>query len=166
MDGGQLLKMITNNKLFKKSVANTIEKQVKELEQSKLLINHNPEWFTIKFTEKMPGVKGNSIDGIGVYKIMHKDDMITMYVGQGRISARRGCHKLVFKNKGKIIIGKTNSWTKSEAASKMYEYDTDIENWFFSFCVLHDKAVSQEYEKILIEDEEPLFNNLAMSGVN
>jgi len=48
----------------------------------------------------------------------------------------------------------------------MYEYDTDIENWFFSFCVLHDKAVSQAYEKILIETEEPEFNNLSMSGVN
>ena len=153
----------TNDNLFKKSVANTIENLAKELEQAKLLINHNPEWSTpIKFSERM----AMGSNGIGLYKIIHKDGMITMYVGQGRISARRGCHKLVFKNKGKIIIGKTNSWTKSEAASKMYEYDTDIENWFFSFCVLHDKAVSKEYETILIDTEEPLFNSEYMAGVN
>ncbi len=163
MDGGQLLKMITNDKLFKKAVANTIENLAKELAQAKLLINHNPEWSTpIKFSERM----AMGSNGIGLYKIIHKDGMITMYVGQGGVGARKNTHMRFFKNKGKMIKYGASTWTKSEAASKMYEYDTDIENWFFSFCVLHDKAVSKEYETILIDTEEPLFNSEYMAGVN
>ena len=154
---------MANNKLFKKAVANTIENLAKELAEAKLLINHNPEWSTpIKFSERM----AMGSNGIGLYKIIHKDGMITMYVGQGSVSARKNTHLRVFKNKGKMIKYGASTWTKSEAASKMYEYDTDIENWFFSFCVLYDKAVSQEYEKILIEAEEPIFNNECMAGVS
>ncbi len=156
---------MANNKLFKKSVANTIENLAKELAQAKLLINHNPEWSTpIKLSERIKQGSG----GIGVYKIYHKDwiaEDVALYIGQGVISGRKGTHALVFRNKGKAIPCK-NSNSHSEAASKMYEYDTDIENWFFSFCVLHDKAVSQEYEKILIEAEEPIFNNECMAGVS
>ena len=154
---------MANNKLFKKAVANTIENLAKDLAEAKLLINHNPEWSTpIKFSERM----AMGSNGIGLYKIIHKDGMITMYVGQGSVSARKNTHLRVFKNKGKMIKYGASTWTKSEAASKMYEYDTDIENWFFSFCVLYDKAVSQEYEKILIEAEEPIFNNECMAGVS
>ena len=157
--------MITNDKLFKKAVANTIENLAKDLAEAKLLINHNPEWSTpIKLSETIKPGSG----GIGVYKIYHRDwiaEDVALYIGQGVISGRKGTHASVFRNKGKAIPCK-NSNSHSEAAEKMYEYDTDIENWFFSFCVLHDKAVSQEYEKILIETEEPEFNNLSMSGVN
>ena len=86
MDGGQLLKMITNDKLFKKAVANTIENLAKELEQAKLLINHNPEWSTpAKISEAIKWGSG----GIGVYKIYHKDwiaEDVALYIGQGNIS--------------------------------------------------------------------------------
>ena len=165
MDGGQLLKMITNDKLFKDAVANTIENLAKELAQAKLLINHNPEWSTpIKLSERIKQGSG----GIGVYKIYHKDwiaEDVALYIGQGSVSDRKSTHALVFRNKGKAVPCK-HSDTKSPVASKMYEYDTDIENWFFSFCVFDNKPVASEYEKILIKNEEPLFNNLAMSGVN
>ena len=165
MDGGQLLKMITNDKLFKKAVANTIENLAKDLAEAKLLINHNPEWSTpIKLSERIKWGSG----GIGVYKIYHKDwiaEDVALYIGQGSVSDRKSTHALVFRNKGKAVPCK-HSDTKSPVASKMYEYDTDIENWFFSFCVFDNKPVASEYEKILIETEEPEFNSEYMSGVN
>ena len=156
---------MANNKLFKKAVANTIENLAKELAEAKLLINHNPEWSTPATISE--AIKWGS-GGIGVYKIYHKDwiaEDVASYIGQGVISNRKSTHASVFRNKGKAIPCKSSN-SHSEAASKMYEYDTDIENWFFSFCVFDNKPVASEYEKILIKNEEPLFNNLAMSGVN
>ena len=156
---------MSNDKLFKKAVANTIENLAKDLAEAKLLINHNPEWSTpAKISEAIKWGSG----GIGVYKIYHKDwiaEDVALYIGQGNISDRKSTHAFIFRNKGKPVPCK-HSDTKSPVASKMYEYDTDIENWFFSFCVLHDKAVSKEYETILIDTEEPLFNSEYMAGVN
>ena len=154
---------MANNKLFKKASVNAIENLAKELAEAKLLSTHEPEWSTpIKFNERMP--MGSC--GIGLYKIIHKDGMITMYVGQGGVGARKNTHMRVFKNKGKMIKYGNTTWTKSEAASQMYEFDENIDNWLFSFCVIHNKSVSKEYEKLLIEAEEPLFNSDYMAGVN
>ena len=153
--------MIYQQSEFQKAVSNTVESISKDLENAKTLAGQEPDW---SVPDKITN-KSKHICGVGVYKIYHRDwiaEDVPLYIGQGNVSNRKTRHASVFKNKGKIL----DSGGDSHAAKKMYAYDTDIENWFFSFCVLHDKAVSQEYEKILIENEEPEFNNLSMSGVN
>ena len=152
---------MANDKLFKKAVVDKIEKLAKQLAEAKLLVNHNPKWSTPeKYTECI--VKDG---GIGVYKITHKEFGVA-YIGHGNVSSRKSRHLSVFKNNGKDLVSDNGNISPSQAGKKMYEFDKNIENWFFSYCVLHDKAVSKEYEKVLIEAEEPLFNSEYMAGVN
>ena len=106
---------MANNKLFKKASVNAIENLAKELAEAKLLATHEPEWSTpIKFNERMP--MGSC--GIGLYKIIHKDGMITMYVGQGGVGARKNTHMRVFKNKGKMIKYGNTTWTNLKLLHK------------------------------------------------
>ena len=151
---------MANDKLFKKAVVDKIEKLAKQLAEAKLLVNHNPKWSTPeKYTEcSVP-------QGIGVYKISHADLGIA-YIGQGNVNNRKYRHLSVFKNDGKDIVSINGHVSPSQAGKKMYAYDSNLENWFFSYCITGNKDVAVEYEKLLTEDIEPAFNNLAMSGVN
>ena len=162
------------DKLLDQAIADSIEKLSKALAEAKLLTNKEPKWSTpLKINSRSRQIVGGA--GIGVYKIYHKDSVaedIALYIGQGSIIQRKGCHCHVFRNKDQAGLSQKNlerfqnSQTKSHAAIKMHDYDPEIDNWFFSFCTLDNKDVSQEYENLLITDEEPLFNNLSMSGVN
>ncbi len=100
------------------------------------------------------------------------EDDIPSYIGQGAVSGRKGNHLHVFRYKGKAGLSEKalllfqNSQTKSHAACKMHDYDPEIDNWYFSFCIVGNKSVASEYEDLLIKSQEPEFNNPSMSGVN
>ena len=153
--------MIYQQSEFQKAVSNTVESISKDLDNTKTLAGQEPDW---SVPDKITN-KSKHICGVGVYKIYHRDwitEDVPLYIGQGNVSSRKGRHVLVFKNKGKMLPCGSNS----HAAKKMYAYDTDIENWFFSFCIIGNKSVASEYEKQLITNEEPEFNSDFMSGVN
>mgnify|MGYP001172214044 FL=1 len=153
--------MIYQQSMFQKAVSNKVESISKDLENAKALAGQEPTWsIPDKITNRSEGTCG-----IGVYKIYHKDwiaEDVPLYIGQGNVSARKNRHASVFKNKGKILA----SGGDSHAAKKMYAYDTDINNWYFSFCIVGNKSVASEYEDLLIKSQEPEFNNPSMSGVN
>ena len=163
--------MIYQQSVFQKAVSNKVESISKDLENTKALAGQEPTWsIPDKITNKSKG-----ICGIGVYKIYHRDlleDDIPSYIGQGAVSGRKGNHLHVFRYKGKAGLSEKalllfqNSQTKSHAACKMHDYDPEIDNWYFSFCIVGNKSVASEYENLLIKSQEPEFNNPSMSGVN
>ena len=48
----------------------------------------------------------------------------------------------------------------------MYRYDSNIDNWMFSWCDAKSKAIASEYERLLQQVENPNFNNVSMGGNN
>ena len=150
--------MKKGNKMFRQSVMNKVEELAKSLEHTKSLINLEPQWSNpVKISEAI------TTKGIGVYKISHADLDIA-YIGQGNVSSRRYRHLGVFKNNGKDMVSINGHVSPSQAGKKMYAYDSNLENWFFSYCIIGSKVVAVEYEKLLAEDIEPAFNNLSMAG--
>jgi len=163
--------MIYQQSMFQKAITNKVESISKDLENTKALAGQEPTWsIPDKLTNRSEG-----ICGIGVYKIYHRDlleDDIPSYIGQGNVSDRKGTHLNIFRNKGKSELSEkalmifNNSKTKSHVACKMHDYDPEIDNWYFSFCIIGNKSVAGEYEDLLIKSQEPEFNSLFMSGVN
>jgi|TARA_B110000263_G_C14974797_1_gene358767 hypothetical protein len=148
--------------LYTLAITNVIQNLSEEIGGLKSGSMVEPEWsIPALITEMSKGIKG-----IGVYRIIYKPTLITMSVGQGNISARKGRHKAVFLNKGKDIVSKSGATSPSVTGQKMYQYDTNINNWLFSFCVVGNKKVAVQYEKLLQEIEEPEFNILSMGGIN
>ena len=119
------------------------------------------------FSEPFP-IKSVRISGapIGVYKIFHKEDMSIMSIGQGNISGRLSRHLSVFKNKGQDIRHKGGSTSSSITAQKMYKYDSDLNNWYFSWCEVKEKGLASEFESELQSLYRPPFNALHMGGNN
>ena len=142
-----------------KSILNKIEEETKELEFLKGMISKNYEWSEIKPITNSTISHGK----IGVYKIIHKEYGV-MYIGQGNIGNRKSRHLGVFRNDGKDLISVGGHVSPSQAGKKMYAFDKNIDNWYFSYIVLDSKKVSTEYETLLTILEEPEFNNLSMSG--
>lgn len=123
--------------------------------------------------------------GIGVYFIIHcnnatvnmndEQNIFTddpnvkiMYIGQGKITGRKFNHLQIFKNNGKPCIWETNnkitSSVDSVAGRKMYEYDSNINNWYFSY-ITTGKEWSPIMENYFINELKPQFNDEKMNGV-
>jgi len=101
----------------------------------------------------------------GVYKIFHaKDFSKAMVIGEGVVAGRKSRHVSVFKNKGISIPHEGGSSSPCSTASKMYQYDSNIDNWYFSWCEL-PKSISTKYEATLIKVLKPAFNLPSMAGL-
>ena len=147
------------NNILIKSILNKIEEETKELESLKGMVSKNYEWSETKpITEvSVPTSR------IGVYKIIHEEYGV-MYIGQGNVGQRKSRHLGVFRNDGKDIVSSGGHVSPSQAGKKMYAFDNNIDNWYFTYIILDNKKVSTEYETLLTNLEEPQFNNLSMSG--
>jgi hypothetical protein len=154
------------NNVLVKSILNKIEEETKELEFLKGMISKKYEWSETRPMQERLSISGSIGGKIGVYKIIHKDheEYSVMYIGQGNIGNRKGRHLSVFRNDGKDIVSPNGHVSPSQAGKKMYAFDDNIDNWYFSCIILDNKKVSTEYEKLLTILEEPEFNNLSMSG--
>ena len=86
-----------------------------------------------------------------------------MSIGMGWIKARLGRHRSVFLNKG-VVIKTPKSYSGSQTARHMYEYDNKKSNWGFSWAELGNRTLSERYEVLLQESENPRFNSLSMAG--
>jgi len=122
--------------------------------------------------------------GIGVYFIIHcnkdvdffeeqhifkyKENVKIMYIGQGQITGRKSIHLRIYKNKGKPCVwengDKITSSVDSVAGRKMYEYDSNIDNWYFSY-ITTGKDWSPIIENYFINELKPEFNDEKMNGV-
>ena len=145
--------------IFNRAVVNKVQKISEQLENIKSMSSFEPKW-----SDPAPIDSIKISEGLGVYRIIYKPTGMTMYIGQGWVFVRRSKHKRVFLNSGKAIIHPSGSVTDSPAGRKMFEYDTDIDNWLFQFCFIPSKQLCCEYEKGLQEDEEPEFNDQSMAG--
>lgn len=136
--------------------------------ETKMNILNNPDYIEEpkwsvpkKFTEiERDGISTS----MGVYKIIHIPTMEIMSIGCGNVGNRRIRHKNVFLNKGMPIIHEGGSSSDSQTALKMYLYDSNIENWAFSWARIWDRDLASIYEAQLIEGLKPKFNNLGMAG--
>jgi hypothetical protein len=138
------------------------ENQFKNLKNK--LSKLNPEWSKLKPISKP--AKGACKKGstLGVYSIVHEPTNELVYIGQGNVSTRKARHIQVFKNKGKGIIHKGGSYSGSQVAEKMYKFDSNIDNWLFSFTIIGEKNIIIAYEYELVKIYEPKFNKSYMTG--
>ena len=157
------------DKIFQKVVTKQIEALIEEkIELENTFLNFTPKWFEPNpIEDPAVGAGSRKSKNLGIYKIIYGPTDEVMYIGQGIISGRKSKHIMVFRNKGEPIVrgpGKAN--TDSPAARKMYNFDDNIDNWLFSFCIVDNKALCQRYEDCLIKNEDPEFNSPGMSGCN
>ena len=147
--------------IFNKAVVNKVQEITEQLEVIKGMSSFEPKWSNI---EPITTIKiGN---GLGVYRIIYKPSGDTMSIGQGVVSSRRTRHKSVFLNGGKDVVSPNGHISPSQTAKKMFLYDSNIDNWLFTYCFIPHKQLCSEYEKLLQENEEPEFNLLSMGGNN
>jgi len=156
--------------IYQEARNNRIQHHSEEIGRIKEL-NKNPVWSEPrKLFKKKPGVikfdrLGVSAVTIGVYRIIYEPTMETMSIGCGWVGQRLTRHRNIFLNKGLDYLSPGGSSNGSATAGHMYKYDSNRKNWSFSWCDIGNKSLSEEYEKLLQETEEPLFNNLSMGGV-
>ena len=132
----------------KQSYQINITKQIQDLNETTISLSHR---FTFNTLPKMGKDRG-------VYLIYHND--VLMYVGSGNIRNRIIRHKEVFLNDGKDLQH-AKSTSGSQAATKAYEYDNDINNWSIEYIKM-DGLVSrpfiEEIENYIINQCSPEFN--------
>lgn len=90
----------------------------------------------------------------GVYKILYEPENLVYYIGQGNIGARKNRHIERFYD----------NVNRYDVSTKMKEKDSDINNWYFSFCDVKSKILAKEYESRLISIVNPYFNDIRMAG--
>ena len=149
-----MCKIINSLKEEAKNTINFIER----------LPKFSPEW-----TEPVPISKririGQNAGLPGVYRIIYKPTGKVMSVGQGvKVSARKACHTNVFRNKGVALEHNGSYVTDSPVARKMFEYDSNIDNWYFSFVTFKESWMARIYEKYLQHKIIPEFNDLGFAG--
>lgn len=149
-----------NNTEFKDSVLKQIQILTEQLESAKKLLNFRPEWSAPAPINKIK-IKTNAL---GVYKIIHKPSNQVMSIGQGIVSSRRGRHLSVLRNNGQDVVSEKGHVSPSQTGKKMYIFDSDENNWYFTYCLVPNKHVCEEYEAQLQISENPVFNNLSMAG--
>ena len=147
------------NKIFQRSVVNKVQEISEQLENIKSMSAFEPKW-----TKPLPIDSGKVRDGLGVYRIIYKPTQETMSIGQGNVGNRKCRHKGVFKNNGKDMVSPNGHVSPSQTGKKMFVYDDNIDNWLFQYCLIPEKVLCSEYEKLLQENEEPEFNLLFMGG--
>ena len=96
----------------------------------------------------------------GLYRIYHNDDL--MYVGYGNLNARRARHVIVFNKKGNADVSSNGRASDSPVASKMYDMDSDINNWYISYQIIDEEidrdiadAVMKRMELIVGKENRP-----------
>tara|TARA_Y100000310_G_scaffold258082_1_gene266362 strand:+ start:43 stop:501 length:459 start_codon:yes stop_codon:yes gene_type:complete len=151
------------DKSYQRAVNEKIQSLSETIGRIKELSNIEPVWSEPKYIDSThKGISG----AVGVYRIIYKPTMETMSIGQGNVGNRKDRHLQVFRNDGKDKIAPGGSTSGSVTAQKMYKYDTNLDNWLFSFCDVGEKILASEYENQLQIVEEPEFNNLSMGGNN
>ena len=154
------------DKYYNTAVNNVIQKLSESLGRIKELSMNQPIWSEIApINSPSPRIENHPITyAIGVYKIIYKPTMEVMSIGCGNVSARKSRHMGVFKNDGKTIISLNGSPSGSMTGIHMYKYDKDINNWLCQWCDVGNKELSEMYETILQQQENPSFNNESMAG--
>ena len=109
----------------------------------------------------------------GLYRIRHvSNPHIVLYYGEGKITPRICRHRDVYNNGGRDMITE-NSSSGSQVAKKMYLYDSSsIDNWQYSYAKVElncdvdlMKKFIKIYEEILVERDQPLYNDKSMTGI-
>jgi len=97
----------------------------------------------------------------GLYRIHHHDDF--MSTGYGNLNSRRARHVRVFKKEGKADVSSNGRSSDSPVASKMYDIDSDINNWHISYQIIDGEinrdvadAVMKRMELIVGKENKPL----------
>jgi len=124
--------------------------------------NFNPYWYEPRPIDKVRIAQKS----LGVYKIIYRPSNRVMSVGQGIVCGRRNRHVSVFKNKGADIVSKSGATSPSTTARHMYNHDSNLQNWWFSWCFVEDKFIIKFYENALQKELNPPFNSLHMGGNN
>ena len=156
--------------IYQESVNNRIQYHSEQIGRIKELSNKEPEWSKPRnlFKKKQGKVNFQSLgvpsNTIGVYRIIYKPSGKTMYIGNGVVPNRLIRHRKVFLNKGVDIINPGGTTNGSAVGQHMYRYNHYRKNWLFTWCCIENKSLSEEYEKLLIMMEEPLFNTKHMGG--
>lgn len=155
-----------------KAYQNAINEKIRILSESigelKALARIEPYWSEpTPFAERETRLEDGSTisSAIGCYKIIYIPTGEVMDIGQGNIGTRRSRHKTCYLNEGKPIIHENGTMSHTTAGLKMWQYDTDINNWAFSWCDLGSKHLAEEYEKQLIKEFQPPFNSEHMAGL-
>lgn len=141
---------------IKNKVIQNLEKQMKEIQK----VNSNLEWTQAKRINQVH--KGTG--AIGVYKIIHRPSNKVMSIGQGNIGARKSRHLGVFRNDGQTLISKNGKPSGSVTGQKMYQFDSNENNWDFSLLAVGSKFLSCFIEEDLQAKLRPAFNADHMGG--
>ena len=119
----------------------------------------------LKWTQPKPRNQAHKGTGsIGVYKIIHRPSNKVMSIGQGNIGARKARHLGVFRNNGQTLISKNGKPSGSVTGQKMYEFDSNEDNWDFSLLAVGSKLLSCFIEESEQERLQPAFNASHMGG--
>ena len=162
--------------IYSRAVANIIDNLQKSIDNIKTNAKVLPPWSKPEpFKESLTGATSK----MGVYKIFHcdrdaneleawqtgyeLDDLTLMSIGCGIIANRKGRHKAIFLNDGKPTTSAVSA-SSSQTATKMYNHDPNLDNWYFSWCDVGNKELSHEYESVLIHQLKPKFNDISMAG--
>ena len=152
--------------ILQRARENLIKRLTEQTTKIESLRYFKAEWSNlISFASGRVTSQHQGVKALGVYCIVYKIDEEVKYIGQGVMSQRRSQHKRVFLNGGKPVL-MANSSLDSDVARKMYDYDSNIDNWLFQFCCIPNKLVCAEYEKLYQEDLNPEFNNQKMAGIS
>ena len=136
-----------------------------EIKNIKLLSKTIPK-FTKPISFESPHNGGIS-KAIGVYKIIYAPTGVVMSIGQGNIGKRKDRHLQIFRNKGLSVLNKSSGASSgSQSGSKMYKFDSNIDNWLFSWCDCGNKNIASELEIRLIAKYKPEFNLETMAGIS
>lgn len=109
----------------------------------------------------------------GLYRIRHvSNPHIVLYYGEGKITPRICRHRDVYNNGGRDMITE-NSSSGSQVAKKMYEHDSSsIDNWQYSYARVDLdchidllKTIMEIYENLLVERDQPVYNDKSMTGI-
>jgi hypothetical protein len=133
-----------------------LEKQMKEIQKVDSVL----EWTKAKCINQVH--KGTG--AIGVYKIIHRPSNKVMSIGQGNIGARKARHLGVFRNDGQTLISKNGKPSGSVTGQKMFEFDSNENNWDFSLLAVGSKFLSCFIEEDLQAKLRPAFNADHMGG--
>ena len=146
---------------FSRSVLKQIEELSAKLESTRNMVGFDPEW-----SEAVPIAKAKVKGGLGVYRMIYGPTKEVMSIGQGLVGQRKSRHLGVFRNGGVDMISPNGHVSPSQTGKKMFAFDSNIDNWHFSYCLVPNKSICAEYELQLQTEMEPQFNELSMAGNN
>ena len=146
---------------FSRSVLKQIEELSAKLESTRNMVGFVPEW-----SEAVPIEKAKVKGGLGVYRMIYGPTKEVMSIGQGHVGQRKSRHLGVFRNGGVDMVSPNGHVSPSQTGKKMFAFDSNIDNWYFSYCLVPNKSICAEYELQLQFEFEPQFNELSMAGNN